>query len=389
MNFSLFELSEVPEDKLSELVKSSLDEFAILKSIYNDDFIEDLLKDNHEKNYLLWLLSSKNPYTYETLKEISENLEILLENDSITHFKDKLQSKTINIFENYQLELYFASHYKKKGLNIELEPAINQKGKNPDFKVQYQNDIIFFETKNLYFENMISLDKFDFQLYSDLRKHYMKLVYSVYRDPNFDLSEYYRFRKFVQEKLSENKDASDFPKRYDFLNKEGKKCAKLIIEGKPNTKDYGYLSAIVDLHASEWKDRTKIINSIKEKLSQLVKNESNVIIIKSSQILTDYESIQDALFGAEKYLINKKTGNIIGSTRYGDRVFSPSKNSRISAILFYKKKYSNEKFEHNLWIFHNPYAKKPIPVEFFRDNNVLQFTIVRCDKTHIYLDWIQ
>ena len=389
MNFSLFKISEIPNETLSELVQESLDAFPILKKIYDGDFIEELLKENHQMNYLLWLLSAKNYFTYETLKEIAQNLEILEENESIIHFGDKLKSKTENIFNNYQLELYFASYYKRKGFNIELEPIINVRGKNPDFKVDYNNDDVFFEAKNLFFEDMIKLDKFDFQLHSDLRKHQIKLVYSVYRDINFDLSEYHRFRKFVYKKLSENKDATDFPKHFDFLDKNGKKIAELVIDRKPKTKEYGFLGILMDLKASEWDDRTKIISSIVGKLGQLVEDESNVVIVKSSQILTDYESIQDALFGEEKYRIDKTTGTIMDSIRYGDRVFSPYKNSRISAVLFYKKSYIKNKFEHNIWVFHNPYAKKPIPTEFFRDDNVLQFTVIECDNTHMHLNWIK
>ncbi|MHA1840189.1 MAG: hypothetical protein ACTSYO_09590 [Candidatus Ranarchaeia archaeon] len=387
MNFSLLQIPEIPLEKLKQLVSESLDKFQILKKIYDDDFVEELIKDNHQMNYLLWLLSAKNSYTFETLKEISENLEITEENDSLAHFIDKLKSKTKNTFNNYQLELYFASYYKKKGLNIELEPVINENGKNPDFKVDYNSNIVYFEAKNLYFEDRIKLEKFDFQLHSDLRIHQIKLVYSVYRNTDFNLSEYHKLRKFINKKLSENKDATDFPKHFDYFDKEGKKVAELVIDGKPRTKEYGYLRGIMDLTASEWNDRKKIIGSITSKLSQLVEDESNVVIVKSSQILTDYESIQDALFGDIKYRIDNSSGKIIDSIRYGDRVFSPTKNSRISAVLFYKKSYSQDKFEHDIWVFHNPYASKPIPVEFFRNSNVHQFAVLETDDTHMHLNW--
>lgn len=386
-DFTITQLSNIPDEILEKLVFQTLDEFEILKKIYDNEFISELIKEKNRKNYLLWLLSAKNEFTYKKLENISHGLTNLQKEGSIRHFMDKLRSKTTNTYNNYELEIDFASYYKARGYHVELEPEINADGINPDFRLHYACEEIYFEAKALYFSSILEQEKFDYQIHRDLRRHKNKLGYSIHREPEIKIGEYDKFKKFALKQIEKHIDETEFPIEYNYSDADGKNIAKIVIHGTPNKLEYGYLGGVMDLHASEWNDRNKIIKGITSKNRQLVKGKSNVIILKSSFILTDFESIQDALFGAEKYHISKKTGEITGSSRYGTRVYSSKQNTRISAVIFSKKNWENANFVHKMWVFHNPYAEKPIPFEFFKGENINQFTIVDDNGKNITLDW--
>jgi hypothetical protein len=120
---------------LSNLVQNTLKKFPILKNLYDETFLDNLLnKRFYYDNFLLWLLASEEPYAHETLADISRNLEILKDSDGITHFKKKLRSHSEPILKSYLTELEFAAYYREKGCEVELEPKIPESDKAQSLK---------------------------------------------------------------------------------------------------------------------------------------------------------------------------------------------------------------------------------------------------------------
>jgi len=382
MNYLIFKQKQIPSHGLSRLVYETLDNFPILREVYDDEFVTQLALKNHGKNYLLWLLAAKNEYTFNQWSQIAESLELLREYGGIEAFRYKLRSPTEIEFSNYFVELHFAAYFKKRGYEITLEPTINEAGNNCDFMLEYNGSKIYFEAKNLHYGVIIEQEKFDYELHSDLRITEINLVYSVRRMANVTASDYQGFKRFVEQELRANKDAEQLPITIQYENDESEVIAELTIHGHPESLDHGFLGAVADLKASLWEDREKIMSAVSSKTRQLVQGERNVVIVNSNDIMTDYISIQDALFGEDGYKIIRETGELI-PIRTGDRIFTHHKNTRISAVLF-----SELKRNDGFIVFHNPYAEKPIPVEFFEAENVKQFAITKHTDKEMILDWI-
>lgn len=107
MKVNIFELKEMEEDELLELALQTITSFPVLKEIYDEDFLRDLVRRRHHfDNYLLWLLVSKQPFTYSTWQIIANCLKSLKDSDGSSHFKAKLRSRTDRVFRrNLNMQL--------------------------------------------------------------------------------------------------------------------------------------------------------------------------------------------------------------------------------------------------------------------------------------------
>lgn len=373
-------MKALSDDQLFALVEQKIGKFPILKKIYDKNTLDTIIKKrSNYDNYLLWLLASEETYALETWKEISKSLELLKDCNSIGHFKEKLKSTSKITLNNYLLELEFASFYKEKGFAIELEPKISTNGKNPDFKVITSDYDIFFEAKNLSDEEIKSLNNFNKQLMGVLGRVKEKLVFSINRDIDISVGEIPKIKRFVLQKLRENENLDSFPVKYYFPNGKQKKV-ELVIEGRPNGLQFGYLKMIGSSEAFEISNREKILGKIASKVSQLPKDGHNVIVVQRSDLFTNENRIMDALFGAETRFYSDR--------RIGDRVFSSNKNTRISAVIYFERQWVEEHFVKQKRVYHNPYANNPIPIEFFKDANVKQFAITDKTSTYMTMSWL-
>ena len=134
---TIFDLKEMDDEQLFSNIKTTLSTFPTLNTIYDQDFLVDLVKRRfHYDNYLLWMLVSGHSFAMLTWEAVSKYLNLLKDADAVSHFRDKLRHKGKRVFQSYLTELEMAGYYKEKGYDIELEPKISGSGKNPDFKAE-------------------------------------------------------------------------------------------------------------------------------------------------------------------------------------------------------------------------------------------------------------
>ena len=125
MKLNIFDLKKIDGNFLLGLIHQTVEEFPILKQIYTEEFLQEIVKDRyHFNNYLLWLLSSKEPYTKATWNEISKSLLLLVDSNGLVHFKHKLRSNPQLFFQSYQIELDYAAYYKGLGYFSSSESAL-------------------------------------------------------------------------------------------------------------------------------------------------------------------------------------------------------------------------------------------------------------------------
>jgi len=383
MKLNIFDLKKIDGKFLLGLLHQTVEEFPILKEIYAEEFLQEIVKDRyHFNNYLLWLLSSKEPYTKATWNEISKSLLLLIDSEGLIHFKHKLRSNPQLFFQSYQTELDYAAYYKGKGYLIELEPTISS-GKNPEFKIETDGFKVYFEAKNIFWEEMQEMTALETQIQGALGKITDPYAFSIFYDPRLSINNVSDLRRFVINACRSIGKSESFPKQL-FFKSNGIMLSKVVIYGKTNKLTYGYLGGLQRRQAFEAPKPEIIRKKISKKATQLPENEANVIIIEPGFFGLDEDTIIDALYGDEFYY---KEGELMKSGRRKNGLYQPKQNTRISAIILSHKKFDNDSsFSRSKVVFHNPFANKALICSFFEDDRVKQLLPVT-DETSIKMVW--
>jgi len=384
---NIFDLKETDEKTLLQSARNILSEFPVLKELYEDNFLNDLIANRlYHDNFLLWLLSSREPYAYNVLKDISKQLGLLQDSDGVSHFKSKLRSTSEPVLKSYLTELEMAAYYKEKGCDVELEPTIRETGKNPEFKITSGDLEVYFEAKNIFWEEIAQMNEIETQIQGALRKTKEQYVFNIYYTPKLRIGDVPSLKKLVIEKLRSIPNDQELPTSFSFISETDLR-AEVRVVGKPNRLPYGYLGAFMKSEAFSVPGGKEIRRKISKKVSQLPKNEACVIVIEPGQMFIHEDDVLDALYGDESAVINLQdhSARLI---RKHNGTFSPKINTRLSAVIFFEKKYNgqNQNFTRRKVVYHNPFAQKKLSTEFFDDANVKQFVPVK-EEDSVRMVW--
>lgn len=386
---SIYDLKEKDDEELLSEIVVTLSNFPILKEIYDEGFCLNLVKKRfHYDNYLLWLLVSRSPFATLTWESINRCLNLLKDADSIPHFRDKLRHKNNIVFHSYQTELELAGYYKERSYEVELEPPISKTNKNPDFRVEKDEIRVFFEVGNLFIEELIEMEKLDTQIhgrFGNIKEHF---VFSIsYKPLVLKMKHLKPLQTFLQKKLVEldKGEEPSFPLSLFFPDKKNT-LAEVKVWRRPKKLKHGYLAGLLSGAFGLPHGGINIRRKISKKISQLPKGEANVIVVELGHLLYNEEDVLDALFGDEGLVVNKEDFST-HVVRGKERIFDAKKNTRLSAVLYYKKKYREPNFQVWRTVFHNPYASNPISPDFFRDENVKQLVLIN-EKEVYHMRWM-
>ena len=176
----------------------------------------------------------------------------------------------------------------------------------------------------------------------------------------------------------DKKEKIDFPLTLFFPNQTNS-LAEVKIWKRPNKLKYGYLAGVTSGAFGIPRGGINFRRKISKKVSQLPKNTSNVMVIELGHVYYDEEDLIDSLFGDECFVVNKEDFSA-RAVRGREKLFDAKKNTRLSAVLYYKKKFGESGFKVWKSVFHNPFASNPITPVFFEDNNVKQFVPTKTEK---------
>ena len=388
---TIFDLKEMDDEQLFSNIKTTLSTFPTLNTIYDQDFLVDLVKRRfHYDNYLLWMLVSGHSFAMLTWEAVSKYLNLLKDADAVSHFRDKLRHKGKRVFQSYLTELEMAGYYKEKGYDIELEPKIFGSRKNPDFKAEQDDFRVFFEVRNIFMDELIRMDDLDLQIHGRFGKIRERFVFGISYQPSvLQIRHLKALEIFIKQKFTELNRIKEisFP-LYLFFPDEKNAFVKVQVLGRPKRLEYGYLAILGTGTAIGLPPGGKSIRrKISKKISQLPKGEANVIVVELGHWFCNEIDVLDALFGDEQLRVNKKNFST-HVVRGRDRTFDVKKNTRLSAVIYYKKKFQNQNFLVRKSVFHNPYATKPIHPDFFADKDVKQ--LVPIEEKDVYrMEWME
>lgn len=381
------EMKEKDDDELLARIKATLSSFPILKEIYDEEFCLNLIrKKENNDNYLLWLLVSGTDYSKITWETISKFLMLLVDADSIPHFRDKLGHRKETIFHSFQTELELAGYYKERGYDVELEPKIPDTDQNPDFKIEKDKTRVFFEVGNLFIQELIEMENVDSQIHDRFNKIEEPFRFGFAYNPFVLKTEHLKpLQVFLKKKFAELEKSKElsFPLSFHFPD-EKDSLVEVKVFGREEKN--GRFSGIVSTFGLP-RGSNNFRMKISKKISQLPKGEKNVIVVELGHPYYDEEDCLDALFGDKIIVVNMKDGST-QDTRGKEKLFRAEKNTRLSAVINYKKIFRYSNFHVWKTVIHNPYAFNPINPDFFEDDNVTQFVPIKTEKG-VHMEWLK
>jgi hypothetical protein len=366
------EIRKADANELLWAAKQRLEEFPVLKEIYNDDFLITLIRNkNNRDNILLFWLVNNNPtdslIAPKFMQGIENDVRLFRLDSNFSLLKRKLrQWKTIP-FESAVTELEFAAEYCKKRYETEFEPLLpnNKKG---DFCVNKDGLKIYFEVKMIFSKTSLQEDAIITDLSDRCDGIEQPFVLSVDIKKDFRLDQSAAFSKFLQKKLKEI-DAISIDLPFSLVYPEiGNSAIKIDLVKRVPKGERGYIAGFIYGGGikSSWVDvRRKIAAGV----SQLHPDYPGVIIVRPYGLNTLEYDMRNALYGDLSVRFNRVRSQVI---RSGDRIFGVNKNKRLSAVVYYKKRLQSSGYEKKMAVYHNPFALHKIARDVFEGENVTQ-----------------
>jgi len=372
---STIEISKAQDELLITMAKQTICCHPILKEIYDDSFLKQLVENKRDKdNQLLFWLVTDNEFDLPIARKLFEEIEGILSLFYDISNSDVLRSKLRQWhsipFESTITELEFVAEYFKRGYQIELEPLLPNNRK-ADFSAVKEDQKIFFEVKIAYKEKSAKNKAIIDELTERCNKIDQPFLILLNVEENFDRSQIIVASQHISKKLRELKATScNLPFSFDYPE-----CNNPIItvdvthrfpDGEKGSVGGSTFGGGI---TSKWTD---IRSKIEQGIRQLHPDFPGVVIIRRHGLDYTQYDIQNALFGDLSVNLQLNTKKV-HEFRMGDRIFGKQKNTRLSAVIFYDKSLHKYGYIRKKIVYHNPFALGKLPKEVFEGENVTQF----------------
>ena len=376
----IHEIKRANEEELLTIAKQRIENFSILKRIYDGGFLSLLVQHKFDlDNPLLFWLVTDNPIAIRFFQEIERNLELLQPEDSIQKFKTKLTQWNTTHFESAITELEFAAEYKRKGFNIELEPILPN-GEKADFSANKGASKIFFEVKCIFWKRSQKENGIMDELFDRFSVSNQPFVFGIDIQEGFQRKQTVKVAKYIRKKLRQFEGTCTSPPFSFIYPESGEPIIKIDVIKRLPEGERGYISGAVFGGGikGNWNDLRRKISS---GVSQLHPNHAGVLVIQPYRLGTGQYDIQNALLGDLAVNLSDKPKMF----RWKNRIFAKNKNKRLSAVIYCKKRLRDSWYIREKIVYHNPYAKIKLPTKTFSGENVIQFIPTKYDDgTVIY-----
>lgn len=375
-----------------------LDQYPCLKDFLGITWFEEMINSSRPRKHPLynWLLAQDIPYT-SAIRNLTNGLEIslqVIEKDSKKEEKERrLRGKLKNRSEFYDVlpEIEWAAYLKNAGFPVAIEPTFPDAG--PDLKAKINGRDIYFEIKSLKLsEENQKENNYHIEIRDKIGEIQSKFCVIIALRDDFSNEDRSPMKKWIWEKINEFKrkniyqpvtiyyfsssdtrewygydglnppqDARSNPMKYPLFREGHKAKAKVTVHP---LKDY-FGDTIVGIGgvAKFGDDVKRIRTSLHRKLKQLPTDAPVVVVIEVTFSHADTISVEDAIYGSSIYttLVNIQTGEIADEywNKKRNGIFQSS--TRISAVVMYKRKISDEGIiEFEIKAYTNPMAKNPL-----------------------------
>lgn len=341
-------MQKLTKEQEIEQVKSNLSECKTLVDAIDHDWINNQILQKMERvkvHNLFWLLLNKD--RSQKLDSWLAVLKTALLQTKFQGLINKMKRKTGKI-EFYSLlsEIEVVSYYAKKDYIIEYEPP------HGDLKLVLNGSEVFLEIASLFSsqeeERISSLVNLVWNKLDNLNSN--KYVISFRISPEFLESDVDSFIKFVSNIVTQ--EFEKFPSEKFTFN--GGKASITILFISPRERGYvgGSLMGVMRINSAR-----RLKDKILDEISQLPKNQLNIVVYNITHLATEFDDIEDAFYGQSALRIYKETMKT-EPIRKPNGVIHEKEGEQVSVIIAYKDfNYENRR------IYPNPKAKIPITQE--------------------------
>ena len=114
----------------------------------------------------------------------------------------------------------------------------------------------------------------------------------------------------------------------------------------------------------------------------------SIIVVSPTGPTMERDEIEDALYGTPVPYFDTNTGNFVGIRRDERRVFHETRNTRVSAVGYYKWSAFDNGMAITEIIYHNPFAAKPIDPSLLVRKGVKQFVPQPAANDSVEMKWL-
>lgn len=372
-DISIYDLAIMDDASVRDRVEKMLAHFPALRRIFCTEFLDSLIPDrqNLDNHLLLLLADTEDSFATRFWTEVSNDLLILQDAQAFEVFRQKLRKRDRIGLQSAKTELELAAWMRRKGNRIVLEPQNPETGRRCEFTAESVPPT-WWEVKSVLDQQTVrDQEKIQREVARHLR--YIDEPYWLHIDTgNLTLSNVHRAVKSVLQQIRAFHRAGGQPIPISF-DSHG---LRVTIEGR-SPRPYGYSGT--EIIGPYWlgnEDIRRVLNRAREAVSQVPPGKAGIVVIDTT--MADFvhkEDVEDACYGELNLAV--VGGNLL-QMRGRDAVFRPNSNTRVSAVIHYKRRSPGEVM---IKVYHNPFAEIALPPKILRDRHVSQVRCVQISAT--------
>lgn len=226
-------------------------------------------------------------------------------------------------------------------------------------------DEIYFEIKNILPEKELEKNgRISTEIQSRMKELNEPFVFAIEFTSEFEWSDIKKFCLFAKKKSSDLYAITEITFPIEFVYPEKSIVPKALIKVlRISNNGKGYVLIMTPVVLLNYGKRIR--ERIKSAVKQLPENSRNVVVIDSS-IGINIEHVFDALYGDTSILFSLDKERRDYQARFirtGERIYGKF-NRRISAVVFYKRKWVDERFQYTKTVIPNENPLVPLTKEF-------------------------
>ncbi|MFZ1124215.1 MAG: hypothetical protein WAN59_03625 [Candidatus Baltobacteraceae bacterium] len=390
---TIFDVPNMDEATAWERVRATLERHPLLKRIYYDPALTDIIRQRQpNKNALLfWLvLPADDERSVRFWTSVTDDLTVLEPFGAIEKCRDKMRQKEREYLESWRTEVWIAAWLVQNGVRLTLEPAVGLK----------RPELVTETTPATWWEIKTPLDPKpvtdDAAVLADIQRRIHEIpepFVLLVRSADLRLQAVPAAVRGIKAQVRAFAQSGAEPPTTI-------ECDGLIVEITARTKNKltGFLGGLIGSGylfgnpyrkadkgaAADIKDSLKefagitvldaqlsekIIEKIDKAIEQLPDDEAGVVVI--DRTLSEWvhnEDVLNACFGEDGMVV--KDGKLV--TFRENAFFRPGAGTRVSAVVSFSRHPMYWEHGYELEIYHNPCAKVSIPEEMFRFPGVKQ-----------------
>ena len=355
-----YQVVNLSNDLLTKNIRDYLTNFPNASLFYDDEQIQRIIRrKRHYNNHLFQILAL----------EIDEKLTII--EDGLTELKTYRNFESMlpkfakhSIKYGYLTEIELALHFAQSGYNLDFEPECEglEGDRRPEFKIWRGSDPeIYVEVKTvLPPQQLLDFEQIKFELLTKIIQIQQPYIVSLTISRNLAADHISKFNRFLKNKLQAiNERTTSFPHEITFGNNHPIITVDVLnhIDGESLE-----VSGVINFtHSAPISTISKrVADRIRNAVKQLTRDSVNIVVIDTPPMFfsPDCFDVINTLFGDPIIILSKQTKQI--NTRRGFKRIFGKLNTRISAVVHYRRSFSSDGLVRKITLIPNPFARNPL-----------------------------